>query len=266
MQGAVKGRVWSFRDITTRRKDEGERVQLRFELSHLARVMTMNELSTSLAHEINQPLGAILNNASAAKLLMAQAPDKKDEIDEILADIIMDAKRAGDVVRKTRGIVKKDTVKFEPLEINALVEEVITPFHNTITAGSISLRLDLHPDLARVKGERVHLQQVLMNLIMNAVEAMGESPLKTLTIRSTLRVSDNVVTVSVSDTGPGIDAANKDRVFESFFTTKKEGLGMGLRICKSILDEHKGRIWAENNPEGGATFFFSLKALNGEAA
>ena len=258
-----KGEIVHFihisRDITERKHGEVEMAKLRSELYHLSRIMTMNELSISLAHEINQPLGAILNNSSAAKLLMSQGPDKQGDIKEILTDIIKDAKRAGDVVRKIRGMVKKGDVNFEPLIINTLIEDVVELFYNSITINKVALRLDLQPDLAKVMGDRVHLQQVLLNLITNALEAMKECASSMLVIRSAMTGPD-IVTVSVSDSGPGIDEEKKEVVFKSFFTTKKEGLGFGLAICRAIVEEHGGRILVENNPSAGATFSFSLKA------
>jgi len=250
-------------DISQLKQDNDERTQLRLELVHLARVMTMSELSTSLAHEINQPLGAILNNASAAQLIMSRIKDRPEAIGEILEDIINDSRRAGDIVRKIRGLVNKADVQFEPLPMNALIEDVVELFRNSININKVSLFLDLQPDLAQVRGDRVHLQQVLLNLITNALDAMKGSP-GTLTIRSSMPASD-IVRVSVSDSGPGIDEAKKGHVFEPFFTTKKDGLGMGLRICKSIIEEHGGRIWAESHPGAGATFRFSLKAWKGES-
>jgi C4-dicarboxylate-specific signal transduction histidine kinase len=255
----VQGYLCLTRDVTESKRNEIERVQLRLELAHLARVMTMNELSGSLAHEINQPLGAILNNASAAKLLLSQVKDKPADLNEIIEDIIKDTKRAGDVVRKIRGMVKKGEMEFEQVQMNALIEEVTALFRNVMSTDKISLNLELTPDLAKVKGDRVHLQQVLLNLITNALEAIKESSSKILTIRSSLRAPDMVI-VSVSDSGPGISDAIKDIVFKPFFTTKKGGLGFGLAICRSIIEEHGGKIWIENNPDKGAKLAFSLKA------
>jgi two-component system cell cycle sensor histidine kinase/response regulator CckA len=248
-----------YRDVTERKQAENDKARLRLELAHLARVMTMNELSGSLAHEINQPLGAILNNASAAKLLLSQVKDKPGDLNEIIEDIINDTKRAGDVVRKIRGMVKKGEMEFEQVQMNALIEEVVALFRNAMSIDKVSLNLELTSDLAKVRGDRVHLQQVLLNLITNALEAMKGMPTKILTIRSELRAPDMVI-VSVSDSGPGIKAAIKDIVFKPFFTTKKDGLGFGLAICRSIIEEHGGKIWIENNPDKGAKVAFSLKA------
>jgi len=244
-------------EVTRRRQNEGEMAQLRLELTHLSRVMTMNEVSSSLAHEINQPLGAIMNNASTAKLLLSRIEDAPEDIDDILQDIIQDARRAGDVIRKIRGLVKKGDVQLEPLRMNDLIEEVLELSHTNIIVKSTSIRLDLKPDLAMVKGDRVHLQQVLLNLITNALDAMTGMPSSILTIRSTMEAPDTVI-VSVTDSGTGIDEAKMNDVFKPFYTTKKDGLGLGLAICRSIIEQHDGRIWAENNPAGGATFSFSL--------
>jgi PAS domain S-box-containing protein len=246
-------------DITQRRQNESEMVELRLELAHLARVLAISELSTSLAHEINQPLGAILNNAEAAKLLLSRDKDRQGTIGEILEDIIQDTQRAGDVVRKIRGMAKKGEAHFEPLPVDPLIKDVLKLVNSTLSMNNITLQLDLKPDLADVKGDRVRLQQVLMNLIANAIHAMNNTPSRTLTVRSAMEAPD-IVTVSVSDSGTGIDKANQEAVFRPFFTTKKDGLGFGLSICRSIIEEHGGRIWGENNPTGGATFSFSLKA------
>jgi two-component system, LuxR family, sensor kinase FixL len=264
VKGNLKGYRGVDKNITERKQDEVERLELRHEITHLARVMAMNELSTSLAHEINQPLGAILNNASAAKILLSQIQEKHEDFSEILADIIQDTKRAGDVVRRIRGMVKKNEVRFELLNINTLIEEVVELFSNNIRINKVSLCLDLKSDVANVKGDHVHLQQVLLNLITNALEAMTEKSTKMLMIRSSLQAPD-MVTISVSDSGPGIDEGKKETVFQPFFTTKKEGLGFGLSICRSIIEDHGGKIWAENNPVAGATFSFSLKAERGDS-
>jgi two-component system, LuxR family, sensor kinase FixL len=245
-------------EITERKQDEAEMAQLRLELTHLARVMTMNEVSSSLAHEINQPLGAILNNASAAKILLG---DGHEEIGEILSDIGLDARRAGDVIRRIRGMVRRSEVQLEPLQMNMLIDEVVALVHGATSMKGVSIRLDLNRDLALVKGDRIHLQQVLLNLITNALDAMTGMPSGNMTIRSTMEARDMVV-VSVIDSGKGISETEKDVIFKPFFTTKRDGLGLGLPICRSIIEEHGGRIWAENNPAGGADFSFSLSAWN----
>jgi PAS domain S-box-containing protein len=248
-----------FRDITAQKQNEREMAHLRLELTHLSRVLTLNEISGSLAHEINQPLCAILNNAEVARTLLTQEQDKREDMPEIINDIIQDAKRAGDVVSKLRRLVKKGAEAFEPLPINALIDDVLALLRSSLTANKVTLRLDLKPDLPNISGDRVRLQQVLLNLVTNALDAMKETPTRILTVRSATDGPDTIL-VSVGDVGPGVAEARRASLFQPFFTTKKDGLGLGLSICRSIIEEHGGRIWETDNPGGGATFSFSLKA------
>jgi PAS domain S-box-containing protein len=254
----VRAYLFLTRDVTKERRDENERGQLRQELAHFARIMTMAELSTSLAHEINQPLGAILNNAEAARSLLSRTKEERQEFGEILEDIIQDAQRAGDVVRRIRGLVKKSEAKFTPLSVNALIEDVVKLVHNSLSLNNVTLELDLRPDLPNIRGDRIRLQQVLLNLITNAIDAMKQGPSRRLQVRSTASTTDTIA-VSISDSGTGFFKVGKDNVFKPFYTTKEDGLGMGLAICLSIIEEHEGRIWGEDKPTGGATFSFSLK-------
>jgi two-component system sensor kinase FixL len=252
-------------DISERKQAETEMAQLRIELAHLGRVSMMNEISSALAHEINQPLGAILNNASAARLLMSRDKHSPAEIIEILDDIIGDTRRAGDVVRKIRGIVKGSDAHMEQLNINSLIMDTVEMVRTSISMARITLRVDLQPEIKSVTGDHVRLQQVILNLINNAMEAMAESPSRELTIRSNMAAPDTV-TISVIDSGAGFDNKAAEKLFKPFYTTKKDGLGMGLRICRSIIEEHGGQIRAENNAAGGATLSFSLRAWTGDAA
>jgi PAS domain S-box-containing protein len=248
-----------FQDITAQKQSEREMAQLRLELTHATRVLTLNEISGSLAHEINQPLAAILNNAGAARTLLSQAQDKREEIPEIIEDIIQDANRAAEIVRKLRGLVKKGDEPFGVLSINSLINDVLAFLNSTLAINKVTIRLDLRPDLPNISGDRVRLQQVLLNLVTNAVDAMKETPSRILRVRSAMDAQD-IITVSVCDSGSGIPEAQRGLVFQPFFTTKKHGLGLGLPICQSIIKEHGGRIWEENNPGCGATFSFSLNA------
>jgi len=247
------------RDISKRKKSEVEQKELRHELAHYNRNLQMNELSASLAHEINQPLGAILNNASAAQELFSRKGNKEnsDEIDEILQDIIKDANRAGDVIRNIRAMAQKEEITFEPLSINEVIENLCGFFRRNLQDLDIALELDLQQDLPDITGNRVSLKQVLMNLITNAEEAMQATPQRKLTINSRMFSPDRII-VCVSDTGTGISDPIRQKVFEQFFTTKTEGMGMGLRISRSIIEEHGGEIWFEENSEPGAIVCFSI--------
>jgi two-component system sensor kinase FixL len=252
-------------DISERKQAETEMAQLRVELAHLGRVTMMNEISSALAHEINQPLGAILNNASAARLLTSRDKHNPAEISEILDDIIGDTRRAGDVIRKIRGIVKESDAQMEQMDVNALIMDTIEMVRTNMSMAKITLCLDLQPEIKKVIGDHIRLQQVILNLINNSMDAMADMPTRKLTIRSNMTAPDTV-TISVIDSGAGFDKKATDKVFKPFFTTKKDGLGMGLRICRSIIEEHGGQIRAENNTAGGATVSFSLKAWEGGPA
>jgi len=247
------------RDISKRKKYEAEQKELRHELAHYNRNLQMNELSASLAHEINQPLGAILNNASAAQELFSRRGNKEhnNELDEILQDIIKDANRAGDVVRNIRAMAQKEEISFEPLSINEVIEDLCGFVRRSLQDLEISLELELQQDLPEVTGNRVSLQQVLLNLITNAEEAMQTIPRRELIINSSTLLPDKIK-VCISDTGTGFPDPVKQKVFEQIFTTKREGLGMGLRICRSIIEEHGGAIWFEEKSGPGAMVCFSI--------
>jgi PAS domain S-box-containing protein len=263
-EGRRQSAIGTIQDITERENFEIEATLLRNDLAHLNRVLTMGELSAYLAHEINQPLGAILNNASAAHVIQSQLPQKNEILSEILEDIAEDAYRAGQIMRRTRGAVKKGEPEFELLDINDLLDEVLGLLQNVFSLDGILVRLDKHPKLPLIKGDRIRLQQVVVNIVTNAVEAMRDSSPMILTIRSSVKAGAGVV-VSISDTGPGIDDAVIDDLFQPFFTTKTSGLGVGLRICRSIIEEHGGGIKARNNPDKGASFHFTLPIDQGDS-
>lgn len=249
-------------DITELKEAQSESTNLRLEMAHLNRVMTMNELAASLAHEINQPLGAIVNNASTAKILNSRSSAEDEDLNEILNDIADDALRAGQVIRKIRDVMQKGDAIYESLDINKLLDDVVVLYRNAFNLDHVSVVLNKSPDLIHVKGDQIRLQQVLMNLITNAMDAMANSPQKILELRSTFQ-TQGLITVSISDSGPGVEKSKIDQVFEPFFTTKQEGLGIGLRLCKSIIEEHGGHIWVEKNRDVGATFFFTLQVFQG---
>lgn len=248
-----------FANALSRKQGELEAQRLRQELTHIGRVSAMGELTASLAHELNQPLTAILSNAQAAQRLLAADVVNLEAIREILNDIVADDKRAGDVIRRLRALLKKGDLEFVSLDLNEIVSEVAWLMRSDAIIRTVSMRLELAPDLPRVRGDRVQLQQVVLNLVLNGFEAMREPCAgdRTLVIR-TARDGPAAVRVEVQDSGIGIDEKNVDRMFQPLYTTKAEGLGMGLAIARTIVDAHGGRPGAANNVHGGATFHFTL--------
>ncbi|RJP18692.1 MAG: PAS domain S-box protein [Candidatus Abyssobacteria bacterium SURF_5] len=248
-----------FATALIREQNEEHARGLRAELSHVARVVTLGELSASLAHELNQPLTAILMNAQAAQRFLAEETPDIKELREILNDIITDDKRAGEIIHKLRTLLKKDERKLESIQFNLIAREVIELLRNDAMLRGVTLDMQIAPDLPEVRGDRVQLQQVLMNLILNAsdVVASQEPDNRKVIVRTDLHDPANIK-VTVADSGPGLPE-NAQRLFEPFYTTKANGLGMGLAISRSIVESHGGRIWAENNPDRGACFSFTVQ-------
>lgn len=259
--GEVIQIVKSCRDVSERLRTEEEMRKLRQELAHVGRVATMGELAASLAHELNQPLTAISSNASAAQRFMEKTPPNLDEVREALEDIIKDDHRAGEVIRRLRALLKKGELERAPLNINGVAEELVLLLHSEAVVKGVNMRMELGSGLPPVWGDRVQIQQVLMNLMMNGMEAMAEvgAELRELVVKTSPHDSD-AVRVSVQDAGPGLDEENMAKLFTPFFTTKREGMGMGLAIARSIVEAHGGKLWATNNPDRGATFHFTLPA------
>jgi PAS domain S-box-containing protein len=256
------GAVVSHNNITTLRRAEMEAQRLRQELSHVTRVATMGELATSLAHEMNQPLAAILSNAQAALRLMSSGRASKEELHEILTDIVADDQRAGEVIRHLRSYLKKEELDSQVLNLNDLIREVAGLLSREALGSGISIRLELSPDLLPVRGDRIQLQQVILNLMLNAMDAMRETAEHDRRLGiSTSRPDEATVRVTVEDSGPGIPPGMSDQIFEPFFSGKLHGMGMGLAICRSIVGAHGGRIWESGSPCRGATFQFDLPAL-----
>jgi len=247
-----------FANALARKQGELEAQRLRQDLTHIGRVSALGELTASLAHELNQPLAAILSNAQAAERLLA-AVAVPEEVREILRDIVTDDRRASDVIRRLRALVKKGDLEFVPLDLNELIREVASLMRSDAISRGISLSLELAADVPTVRGDRVQLQQVVLNLVLNGLDAMHEPGAgeRTLVIR-TARDGADAVAISVQDAGTGIDEKTVDQLFQPLFTTKTEGLGMGLAIARTIADAHGGRMRAANNVTAGATFQFSL--------
>jgi PAS domain S-box-containing protein len=256
--GQLRGYRGTDTDVTARRRAELENSRLQQELAHISRVASMGELTASLAHELNQPLTAIASNAFAGQRYLAQPAPPLDELREILTDVAADAQRAGEVIHRLRSLLKKDTSRFQALDVNEVIREVVALTRTDAIIRHRPIDLDLTPDFAPVMGDRVQLQQVLLNLVLNGMDAMAAQPEATrrLAIRTVIEIG--AVRVGVRDHGAGIPAENLAQIFATFFTTKPGGMGMGLAISRSIVEVHGGRIWAENNPEGGATFWFTL--------
>jgi signal transduction histidine kinase len=248
-----------FGNALSRKQGELEAQRLRQDLTHIGRVSAMGELTASLAHELNQPLTAILSNAQAAQRLLAADPVDLVEIREILDDIIADDRRAGEVIQRLRTLIKKGDLEYAPLDLNEVVGEVAWLVRSDAAFRNVSMSLELAPDLPRVRGDRVQLQQVVLNLVLNGLEAMRASGAgeRTLVIR-TARDDAAGVEVAVQDSGIGIDDKDIDRLFRPLYTTKPEGLGMGLAIARTIVEAHCGRLGAANNAHGGATFRFTV--------
>ena len=248
-----------FANALSRKQGELETQRLRQELTHIGRVSAMGELSASLAHELNQPLTAILSNAQAAQDLLALDVIDLDAMREILSDIVADDKRAAAVIRRLRTLLRKGDLEFVPLDVNEIVGEVAWLVKNDALIRNVSITLDLASDLPGVLGDRVQLQQVVLNLVLNGLEALRPpwAGARALVIR-TARDGATTVAVAVQDSGTGIDEKDTDRIFEPFYTTKAEGLGMGLAIARTIVDAHGGRLVATNNEHGGATVHFTL--------
>jgi signal transduction histidine kinase len=248
-----------FANALSRKQGELEAQRLRQDLSHIGRVSALGELTASLAHELNQPLTAILTNAQVAQRLLAADAVNLEEVREILSDIVTDDKRAGDIVHRLRSLIKKGDLEFVSLDLNEIVGEVAWLVRSDAILRNVSLSLEFAADLPKVHGDRVQLQQVVLNLVLNALDAMREAGAgeRSLVIR-TVREGADAVRVAVEDTGTGIDETVGDRMFQPLYTTKAKGLGMGLAIARTIVNAHAGQLGAANNVRGGATFHFTL--------
>jgi two-component system sensor kinase FixL len=233
-------------DVTERKQAEAELQRLQGELAHVARVSTVGQLSNTLAHELNQPLAIILTNAQAARRLLAQQPPDLAEARDILADIVSEDERAGDVIKRLRALLKPGQTQQQPLSASELVEDMLRIARSDLIERGIKVRVTLDGSVPPVVGDRVQLQQVLLNLILNAGDAMAANPPADRHLTIATAHCDGTVRISVSDTGCGLPP-DEELVFEPFYTTKKEGLGLGLSICRSIVTAHNGRLWAEPN-------------------
>jgi signal transduction histidine kinase len=247
-----------------RKRAEGALQKAQAELAHVSRLTTMGELTASIAHEVNQPLTAVVNNANASISLLPQGAPNLEEVRQALTEIIDDANRASDVIARVRQLAKRAPIEKSLLDLRDVVQDVLALARYESAARNVTIRTDLSKDLPSVFGDRVQLQQVLLNLIINGMDAMNEieESKRVLTICGRRETRDGTfeALLSVSDSGVGLKPEAMDRIFEAFFTTKPQGMGMGLAISHSIIEAHGGRLWAEPNVGPGATFLFSLPA------
>jgi C4-dicarboxylate-specific signal transduction histidine kinase len=246
-------------DLTERKQAEQALRQAQAQLTHLARVMTIGELTASIAHEINQPLAALATNSGAGLRWLAREPPDLDEARACFQRMLRDSHRAGDVITRIRSLIKKSPPVKTSLDLNDAIHEVLSLIAPEARRHAVLVQPDLADRLPPVRGDRVQLQQVILNLAMNGIDAMkdvADRP-RALWIRSHSHEVGTVL-VAVQDTGIGLDAKNHERVFEAFYTTKAEGMGMGLSISRAIIAAHGGQLWPSANAEHGATFQFTL--------
>ena len=250
-----------FAERQSRRRAQKESRQHRSELAHASRLATVGQLAASISHEINQPLGAILANAETAEILLDSAASNPEELRQILADIRRDDVRASEVMRRVRALAARHDMEMHPVELNAVAQAAAGILEPEARRRGVALQRDFRGGLPETRGDDVSLQQVIINLALNGMEAMAEMPSDRRRLVIATRNGNGRAVVRVSDTGRGISLEDRAKLFESFFTTKRNGLGLGLSICRSIIEAHGGRISALDNGGGGATFEFELPAV-----
>jgi C4-dicarboxylate-specific signal transduction histidine kinase len=228
-------------------------------LAHLTRVSMIGKLSGALAHELNQPLTAIMSNAQAAQRMIKKMPLDVDELKSTIADIIEDDTRAGEVIRHLRGLLKNNADFFEELDMNAVAASALELTRGDLVTRHVTVTTDFGKHPLRIKGDSVQLQQVVLNLVLNGAEAIAETGSRagSIVVRTNI-LPDGYAYVSISDSGPGIRQDHFEKLFDPFFSTKEGGMGLGLSISRSIIMRHGGQMWATNGPEHGATFHISV--------
>ena len=260
-EAGVLSFVGAVMDVTAAKRAEEAVQAAQAELAHVARMTTLGELTAWIAHEVNQPLAGIVTNGTACLQWLGQKTPALDEARSAVEDMISDAQRAGDVILEIRALSRKTAPKRAPLDINELIQGVVRLVTREAQAHGASVRLELAPALPAVVGDRVQLQQVVINLVINAIQAMASVTARPreLSIRSRQNEAGHVL-IEVADSGHGIGSTNADQLFKAFFTTKPAGMGMGLSICRSIIEAHGGNVWASDNTPSGAVFHFTLPA------
>ena len=242
--------------------DRTERCELnrnRQDLAHLTRVLTIGQLASSLAHELNQPLTAILSNVQAAQRFMASDPIDLAEVRDILNDIVQDDYRASEIIRRIRAVVKNGDLEIKSVDLTEVIHDVVVLMHGDAISRGLRVTLDLDQGLPPVQGDKIQLQQVVLNLLLNAFDAMdGALPVDRVVYVKLKPAHDGMVGLAVVDRGHGLAPERLDKIFKPFFTSKPQGLGLGLSISRSIVEMHRGQLWAENNIDRGATFHVTL--------
>jgi signal transduction histidine kinase len=256
---------WLYYEHRRRRAAERESRQHFLEAAKMDRAMTVSAMSASIAHELNQPLGAILNNAEAAEMLLcANLPDL-DQLKEILADIRRDDSRAAEIIKRLRALLKHGDLEAKEIDLAEVVNDTIRLIEHQAAERGVVLKVRSVPDNLLVRADRVHIQQVILNVAMNAIDAMQSFPPSARKLELYVNRCNGEVTVSIKDTGPGIQEDKLASIFEPFVTTKKQGTGIGLSIARTIINTYGGKIWAENEAGGGAIFHFTLRSVRTEA-
>jgi C4-dicarboxylate-specific signal transduction histidine kinase len=251
-------------DIEDRTQALARLQQMQSDFAHMNRVSVMGELAASLSHEITQPIASARNNARAAQNFLKMQPPDLGEVREALACVVGDADRVGDIIDRIRAQMKKAPPRKERFDLNAAINEVIVLARSVTDRNGVSVQTRLAEGLFPVEGDRVQLQQVLLNLILNAAEAMSSVEEGARELLISTKEDQAGVAVAVRDSGPGIDPEHLEQVFDAFYTTKPSGIGMGLSICRSIIDAHGGKLWAEANKPRGALFQFTLPGTDAE--
>jgi PAS domain S-box-containing protein len=251
--------IGNYVDITERRRAEQEAERLRQIMTHLSRANELGEVATSMAHELNQPLTAIMSNARAALHMLESGNVDIRETRVILEDIYSDGQRAGDIIRRIRDPLRRGTPTQESLDVNSLIREIYRLLQKKAALVGVTIDLKLDPGLSPVRGDRTQILQVILNLMVNAIDSLQGLRDRRLWIemRSSIH-NDKFIRVEINDSGPGIHEAVRKHLFEPFFSTKPDGLGLGLSICQNLIESHGGQIWQENRAEGGSRFIFTL--------
>jgi PAS domain S-box-containing protein len=257
--GGITGVVLVFRDMTQRRLADETLRKAQADLVHVARLTTMGELALSIAHEVNQPLMAIVTNAETCLQWLAKSPPNLDEARQAAQRIAQNGLRAGDILQSIRALVRKSSPEMTKLDIHEAILAILALIRSELRRNDISIETELVATPGIVVGDRVQLQQVILNLIMNGLEAMRATTRQPRMLRVTSqRGEPGYMLITIADTGAGLDPATADRIFDAFFTTKPEGIGMGLSICRSIVEAHGGRLWASSNVPYGSIFRFTV--------